>query len=363
MIKRDDNPIDLGRYVLGLEDSVLRNVAEKACGHSVTSVRRDVEPLEWSTYGCFTGDKIILGLSYETTGGDSGETEVYVKRQLRDPGYKETAHYQYLNSNGLPVPRFYSSHLDEQQLEVLFLENATPNRDGNRILKNPDNHYAFLSIAARANALTPEGEYRESLFYFGPRESSDGGRRAVSALWESAATGQLGCALKGMCTRERKEALLAIAASLSRAVPAMQRGYTIDDFTPVKIGWRHGTGEMLVCDFRTTGWGVRFADAATWIGCPDYAQKGEYKRRELADHYYRQYLAAGGSEVPFETLLEETHTIWQSRVLGGLEWWREAAIKGFENSDEEDKGRGTCQNRIETDLANLLRSLREGRIG
>ena len=363
MTERDNNPTDLGQYVLGLDDAVLREVAANACGCSVARVlRSDIEPREWSTYGCFTGDKVILKLSYETTDGDSGETEVYVKRQLRDPGYKETGHYQYLNSDGIPVPRFYSSHLDEQQLEVLFLENATPNRDGNRILKNAENYHAFLSIAARVNALTPEGEYGENLFCFAPQKPTDRGRRVVIELWESATNGQLGSALKKLCTSEHQKALLSLADSSSRAVPAMQRGYTIDEFTPVKIGWRHGTGEMLVCDFRTTGWGTRFIDAASWIGCPDHAQRAGYKRRELADYYFRQYLAAGGNEVPFQTLLEETHTLWQAGVLGGLSWWLDSQFKGH-HSMEDDEWQAVCRERLETDLTNLLKSLPGGKKG
>ena len=363
MTESGDNPTDLGQYVLGLDNSVLREVAAHASGRSIASVSSDVEPLEWSTYGCFTGDKVILKLSYETTDGDSGETAVYVKRQLRDPGYKETAHYQYLNSNGMPVPRFYSSHLDEEQLEVLFLENATPNRDGNRMLKDRENYHAFLSIAARVNALTPEGQYRESLFYFGPEGSIERGKRTISEVWKFAANGQLGNALKQLCTSENKNALLAMADSLSEVVPAMRRGYTIDDFTPVKIGWRNGTGEMLACDLRTTGLGPRFADAAFWIGCPDWAQKAGYKRKELADYYFTQYLAAGGEEVPLETLLTEAHALWQVGVLGGLNWWHDHALTGIEASEEEDKGRGMCRERLETDLTNLLRSLPAGRKG
>jgi len=130
MTERDDSPMDLGRYVMSLKEPALREVAANACGCSIAEVRPDVEPLADSTYGCFTGDKVELRLSYETTDGGSGETEVYVKRQLTYPGHKETEHYQYLNNSGMPVPRFYSSHLDEQQLEVLFLENATPQRHG-----------------------------------------------------------------------------------------------------------------------------------------------------------------------------------------------------------------------------------------
>ncbi|MBT3381417.1 MAG: hypothetical protein HN742_38125 [Lentisphaerae bacterium] len=363
MTERDDNPIDLGQYVLGLDNSVLREVAANACGCSVANVRAETEPLAWSTYGCFTGDKVILTLSYKTTAGDSGETAVYVKRQLRDPGHMETAHYQYLNSNEIPVPRFYSSHLDEEGLEVLFLENAEPNRDGNRILKDPENYHAFLSIAARVNGLTPEGQYGESLFYFGPRaETIDRGRLAVSALWDSATSGRLGNSMKELCTSEHHNALLTMADFLSEIVPAMERGYTIDDFTPVKIGRRRDTGEMLVCDFRTTGLGLRFADAASWTGCPDYAQKAGYKRRELADYYFSEYLAAGGNEVPFETLLEETHTLWQLGVLCGLSWWLDSHFKGH-HSMEDAEWQAVCRERLETDLTNLLKSQTVGKNG
>ena len=98
MTKENDNSADLGRYVLSLGDSVLRGVAENACGSPVSCARADVEPFDWPIYGC-GGEKLLLRLSYETTDGDSGETEVYVKRQDGDPGYRETAHYHYLDSH------------------------------------------------------------------------------------------------------------------------------------------------------------------------------------------------------------------------------------------------------------------------
>jgi len=359
MTEGKGNSVDLGRYVLGLEESVLRDVAEKACGRSVASARGTVEPFDWPIYGC-GGEKLMLTLSYQTADGSFGQKDVYVKRQEGDPGYKETPHYQYLDSNQMPVPRFYGSHLDDSQMEVLFLENAKPNRDGNSMLKSPENYLAFLSIAARVNALTPKGRYGEGLFYFGWEKTIDRGRRTVVSLWESAANSQLGSALKKLCTSENKSALLAMAESLSTIVPAMKRGYTINDLTPVLIGWRPDTGEMLVCDLRTTGLGPRFIDAAPWIGCPDHAQKAGYKRKELADYYFAQYLTAGGKEVPFETLLAETHALWRASVLGGLKWWHDHALTGIESSEDKDKGRGMCQERLQNDLTHLLQELPVG---
>lgn len=359
MTEGTDSSTDLGRYLVRLGDPVLREVAEKACGRSVACVQGEVQPFDWPIYGC-GGEKAKLKLSYQNADGGSGEKEVYVKRQEGDPGYKETPHYRYLNSMQMPVPRFYSSHLDGDGMEVLFLEHVRPNRDGKRILKSPENCHAFLSIAARVNALSPRGQYGEDLFYFGQERSIDRGKCTVRALWESAASGRLGNGLRNLCTAGNKNGLLAMAESLRKILPAMARGYAINDLAPVVIGWRHDTGEMLVCELRTTGLGPRFVDAAPWIGCPEHAQKAGYRRKELADHYFTEYLAAGGREVPFGELLAETHALWQAGILAGLNWWYDHALTGIESFRDEDKGRGMCRKRLERDLADLLESLRGG---
>ena len=57
----------------------------------------------------------------------------------------------------------YGSLLDDQQMEVLFLEDVQPNIQGSRLLDTPDSLSAFLELAARMNALRPEGEYGNGL--------------------------------------------------------------------------------------------------------------------------------------------------------------------------------------------------------
>ena len=356
MTEGKDSSIDLGHYVLGLRDSVLRDVAENASGSSVASVMADIASAEWQEYGC-QGEKCMLFLTFKTVAQRDGKVSVFVKRQEGDHGFKETPHYQYLNQKQQPVPRIYGSLLDEQQMEVLFLEDVQPNLEGDRLLDSPGHLRALLALAARINALRPEGEYGSGLFYFGWDGSIARGMRTVNAIWTSAASGQLGADLTRLCSTSRRDALLSLAESLGRNVPAMERGYTHNEYTPEQIGWRSETGVMLVFDLRTTGKGPRFVDVAPWVGVPDHVLKAGHMPTELADYYLRQYLGSGGVPVSLATLMTETRMLWQAGILAGLNWWYDHALTGIESFKDKDKGRGMCLERLEKDLTQLLETL------
>ena len=358
MIEGNDNSIDLGRYVLGLKDSVLRAATEAACGSSVASFRSEIISREWPEYGC-QGEKCVLCVSYKTEDQGDGKADIFVKKQEGDPGLRETPHYQYLNQQQLPVPRIYGSLLDEQQMEVLLLEDVQPNIEGDRLLDSPDHLRAFLSLAARINALRPEGEYGRKLFYFGWDTSIARGIRTLDAIWNSAASGRLGAALTGLCSTSRRDALLSLAESLAIDVPAMERGYAHNEYTGVQVGWRRETGEMLVFDLRTTGLGPRFVDVAPWLGVPDQVLQSGHTPTELANYYLMKYLDAGGVPVAKKILMSETRLLWQAGVLAGLNWWHDHALTGIESWTDKDKGRSMCQQRLEKDLTHLLETLPE----
>ena len=173
----------------------------------------------------------------------------------------------------------------------------------------------------------------------------------------SAASDRLGGDLARLCSTAKKDTLLSLAKSLGVAVPAMERGYAHNEYTPEQIGWRRGTGEMLVFDLRTTGLGTRFADVAPWLGVPDQVLQAGYARSELADHYLEQYLSAGGPSVSKEDLMRETRLLWQHSHLDGLNWWHEHALMGIESSEDADKGRSMCRQRLEEELKHLLETL------
>ena len=357
----DDNPgsVELGHYVLGLRDSVLQDVAENASGGPVSSVRPDVLSRDWPEYGC-CGEKCTISLSFKSVDQLNGDVTLFVKRQSGHGGFKETPHYEYLNRNQLPVPTMYGSLLDDQQMEVLFLEDVQPNIQGSRLLDTPDSLSAFLELAARMNALRPEGEYGNGLYYFAWDRMIARGRHAIDVIWSTAASGQLGTNIATLCSPTRRDALLSLAESLGRNVPTMERGYTHNEYTPEQIGRRPETGEMVVFDLRTTGLGPRFVDVAPWLGVPNRVLKRGHKTRELADHYLQQYLGAGGESVPLDTLMGETRMLWQASIIAGLNRWSDCALAGIESSKEEDSGRSTCQDRLLVDLAQLLETLPKG---
>ena len=336
------NSIDLGDYVLSLGDSVLRGVAENASGCTVSSVSPHIISREWPEYG-YCGEKCVLCLSFKTVDNCDGEVSVFVKRQDGDEGFKETPHYEYLNRNHLPVPRLYGSLLDEQQMEILFLEDVEPNTEGGRPLDTPGNLSAFLALAARINALQPEGKYGSGLYYFGWDRRIDGGIRTVDAMWSAAASGQLGKDVMTLCSPTRRDALLSLAEFLSKNVPKLERGYTHNEYVPEQIGRRPETGEMVVFDLRTTGLGPRFVDVAPWLGVPNRVPTRGHTTTELAGHYLQQYLGDGGEPVSLDTLMGETRVLWQASIMAGLNRWYDCALAGIESSNEEDSGRSTCQ--------------------
>ena len=354
----DDYPgsIELGHYVLGLRDSVLQEVAENASGSPVSSVKPVVLSRDWPEYGV-CGDKCIISLSFESVDQLIGDVTIFVKRQSGLGGFKETPHYEYLNKTQLPVPILYGSLLDDQQMEVLLLEDVQPNTDGDRLLDNPDNLSAFLALAARINALQPEGDYGSSLYYFAMDRGIDRGTQAIEAIWSAAASGQLGADVMTLCSRTRRDALLSLAEFLGRNVPKLERGYTHNEYVPEQIGRRQDTGEMMVFDLRTTGLGPRFVDVAPWLGVPNRVQNRGHTTTELADHYLQQYLGAGGRPVSIETLMSETRMLWQASTISGLDRAYDYALTGNANPEDKDKGRETFQDRLFGDLTQLLETL------
>ena len=353
MAEGNNGSADLGGYVLSLADSVLQSVAENASGRSVSSVRADMVPRDWPEYGC-CGDKCVISLTFKYCDQRDGNVNVFVKRQSGHGGFKETPHYEYLNRNQLPVPTLYGSLLDDQQMEILFLEDVQPNIQGSQLLDTSGNFSAFLALAARINALRPEGDYGSSLYYFAKDRGIDRGMHTIDEIWSTVASGQLGPDLATLCSPTRKDDLLSLVDSLSRRVPKLGRGYSHNEYVPEQIGRRRETGEMVVFDLRTTGLGSRFVDVAPWLGDPRRMES-----RQLAGHYLQHYLGAGGVPLSMETLLSETRMLWQASTIRGLNRVYDHALPGIAIPQDKDKGRETFPDRLFEDLSQLLETLPE----
>ena len=299
----------------------------------------------------------MLTLSFTTLGHRDGEVSIFVKRQAGDRGFKETPHYEYLNRNQLPVPKMYGSLLDDDQMEILFLEDVLPDTEGSRLLDTPDHFSEFLSLAARINALRPQGNYGDGLYYFGWERRIARGMHAVDEIWCAAGRGRLGRELGTVCSPIRREALLYLGESLASDVSTMERGYTHNEYRPEQIGRKPGTGEMVVFDLRTTGQGPRFTDVAPWLGVPNRVVKAEETPVERADHYLHQYLAAGGAPVSLEMLVSEARLLWQASALAGLSGRCDHALAGSEPSTDHGPGRVAQQDRLLGELSQLLDTL------
>ena len=318
---------DLEHYVVSLGESTLRSIAERAIGGTVATVKAGALTRDWPEYGV-CGDKCAVSMSCTMADGSTTDVEAFVKRQTGHSGYKETPHYEYLNSCGLPVPRLYGGLLDENQMEVLFLEDVEPNIRGDRLLRTTANLREFIGLAARINALVPDGEYGRDLYYFSRDRGLDRGLATLQEICTSAEVGHLGKDLGRLCSPTLKQRLLSLAMSLKNRVAEMERGYGHNEYLPQQVGRRRSTGEMVVFDLRTTGLGPRFLDVAPWIGCPNGIEGTGVTPTDLADHYIQEYQAAGRATITLDTLMDETRTLWQAKTISQLDKWYGPALKG-----------------------------------
>jgi hypothetical protein len=334
--------IELGHYVLGLPNDVLQDIAEKASSGPVSSVDPAILPRDWPEYGC-CGEKCIISLSNRS---------IFVKRQSGHSGFKETPHYEYLNGIGLPVPTLYGSLLDDQDMEVLFLEDVDPNTQGSKLLESPHDLAEFFSLAAKINALQPVGDYGSSLYYFAKGRGIEKGMQSIDAIWSTAASGEFGPDLVSLCSTTKKDDLLSLSTSLSECLSELKRGYAHNEYVPMQIGRRGRTGEMVVFDLRTTGLGPRFIDVAPWLGDP-----GKIDSSDLADHYLQEYSTAGGASVSKEVLMSETRMLWQARVISGLNRSFERVLTANDPGPETGSGGEKTRDHLLQELTRLLETL------
>jgi hypothetical protein len=292
--------------VFGLGASQLRPIVEAAIGEPVTSFEISIEHQVEGYYG-FAAEKLIPTFSYVTPDGRRGRVTVFAKHS-HNPNSPEPEHYRFLAAHGIPLPRLYGVLRSPEDRPILFLEYMDVS-DEARSVRSTEGLLELLSLMARGNAIQPTAEEAALLpsWWDGPAAEVS----TLELLWEQAEHGDLGEHLQQFCTSGQRDLarLQAFTQRLDQQVREMEIGVLHNDFSTENTG-RRASGERVVMDPELLGRGPRFGDVSGWLGRPeDLWQRGE-KRRDLAQHYLREYARWGGSPPALDQCLEECHLLW-----------------------------------------------------
>jgi hypothetical protein len=159
------------------------------------------------------------------------------------------------------------------------------------------------------------------------------GKLWITGVDASPTEEELATRLRGCGIEESESARLQEAArALFAQVAAQPRGLLHQDFFPDNLGWRGE--EMVVFDVQKNAVGPRFADAAPYLGLPDWsaraafldsAEQGTVSRREaLTRHYLDEYARFGGGTVAVESFQEEARLLFWAHKVSTLDWLVEA---------------------------------------
>jgi aminoglycoside/choline kinase family phosphotransferase len=151
----------------------------------------------------------------------------------------------------------------------------------------------------------------------------------ASPTGEDTAAGLRACGV----SEDELPALQQAAHTLSERVDAQPRGLLHQDFLPDNLGWRGKREQMVVFDLHKNALGPRFADAAPYLGLPDWSNTAVYLDRpqdgspslrdRLTRHYLDEYARFGGPSVPLQTFREETTDLSWSHKVAALSWLAE----------------------------------------
>ena len=352
--------------IFGLTKRQLKPIVESATGEPVAAFEIRVEHVVRGPYGIM-GEKVIPTFRYTARPGRREEVVVFAKRQYKHlPDHDEAHHYTYLQQHHAPIPCMYGARTDAEGRESIFLEYldvVAESEPGTEFLNRGDHFCQFLTAAAHFNAIPISGDYAARLAR--RPNTPDAGQRAlktastVARIWDDAAKGQLGDALRQFCTADRLEQLRALAHRLAEPIDRLwsDPGLCTTDLYPHHVGRRRETGELLIFDLEDVKLAPRFSDVAVWLGAPDAVLSRSVPIEQLAQHYLAAYVERGGQPVEVHQLLDEARILWQDKLLNGLGWWRNEALNGPVCPETEDSEghRRRCSGRLLEELDALLR--------
>jgi hypothetical protein len=330
MTGRADNHVN-SIPVFGLTKAQLQPIIDNIADQPVASFHITVQH-QVQGFSGYSADKIIPTFTYTTESGHNGKATVFVKRFHRT-GPAEAHHYVHLQKHDAPIPRMYGVMTDPDGRELLFLEYLDPIgdvQDSERFFDDIHNFRHCLAATAHFNATKPSGEYAVQLPCKDVRKALRNACITLEHLWEHACTGDLGDALKKLCS-ESQDKLLQIqefAVGLIEPIVKMDTGLIHGDVYPENTGWRRDTNELLILDLEWIGFGPRFWDAAMLLGAPDEMQHQHQRRDELSQHYLEQYAHWGGKAPSLKQFKEVTSTLWIAQRLSMIWFGLRRALDG-----------------------------------
>ena len=131
------------------------------------------------------------------------------------------------------------------------------------------------------------------------------------------------------------------AQDLCKRVDALPKSLLHQDFLPDNFGWRGERESLVVFDVHKNCLGPRFADAAPYLGLPDWSNTADFlvehpideqpvgeapvhdlpdRRKRLTQHYLDEYARFGGEQVSIETFQEEVSLLFWTHKVAVL-WW------------------------------------------
>jgi hypothetical protein len=212
--------------------------------------------------------------------------------------------------------------------EIIFLERLSP--IGFRA-DSPAEWRRMLSLLARFNASPVTEEYAPHLHTYGQVSAIDDGWW-ITGVNASLSDEEIESSLRDCGVGPAEiPALKRAARALFVAVAAQPQGFLHQDFLRDNLGWRGE--EMVVFDVHKNALGPRFADAAPYLGLPDWSNRSAFldvpeegggsRREALTRHYLVEYARFGGESVPAETFRAEARALFWAHKVSNLGWLRE----------------------------------------
>ena len=271
-------------------------------------------------------DKKLVDFRCLLPNGKAIRKTVFVKKCVWK-GKSEAVHYRYLAAEGVPTPRLYGVVPNAAGVEVVFLEPVT----GTGFDEHSEAEWReMLSLLARFNACPITAEYA---LYLHPYEQV-GQIDAdfwVTGLSAYLSDGQIESGLRACGVSESELLWLTQAARLVFAeVEAQPVRLLHQDFHPDNFGWRGAWEEMVVFDLHKNSLGPRFADAAPYLGLPDWSGRRVFldgpeeatstRREALTQHYLAEYARFGAAQVLMEVFRAETTALFWAHKVSVLPW-------------------------------------------
>jgi len=276
------------------------------------------------------GEKVIPTFTYTTQSRRQGKITVFVKQHCNH-GPNEALHYKHLEQHHAPIPRMYHAITGRDRQDIVFIEYINPvleKEPYTQFINDDRLFHQFLDITAQFNAIQPSEEYAVCLEtgYWNKQFSEC--EFTLAEIWDHAGKGRLGKPLRKLCTGDKLNQLRKISRWAAERVSRMEEGLYHWDHRPCNVGFRQGTGEMLIFDLEDTMFAPRFLDVAVWLGTPDDVQPRCRPRRELALYYLERYNQLAEKRVQLDEFLDEVYILWIASTLKSLSWNLNVALNG-----------------------------------